>query len=120
MKFFNKKSLIVLCIFLIAIFAHAAFNKKPIKKEIEFPTKKLKDNTDVKLDDRFKSRYVFKIIKIRLICGDSSITARDAFELQKKICEYSYKYNLTQEEGFIIVHTESDFKLMLIINILTQ
>ena len=111
MKFFNKKSLIVLCIFLITIFAHAAFNKKPLKRAIKFPAETLKDNTDVKLDDRFKSRYVFKIIKIRLICGDTSITARDAFELQKKICEYSNKYNLTQEEGFIIVHTESDFKI---------
>ena len=51
MKFFNKKSLIVLCIFLIAILAHAAFNKKPLKRAIKFPTETLKDNTDVKLDD---------------------------------------------------------------------
>lgn len=118
MKFL--KSLIVLCIFLITVFAiYICFNKKPSKKDIEFPKEMLKEYIDTindadinfKLDENFNSEYVSKIIEVRLICGDNNLIVRDAIELQKKICEYSNKYNLTQEEGFIIVHTESDFKI---------
>ena len=118
MKFFNKKSLIVLCIFLITVF-YVIFNKKPLKKDIEFPKEILKEYIDTindadinfKLDENFNFEYVSKIIEVRLICGDSNLIVREVTELQKKICEYSNKYNLTQEEGFIIVHTESDFKI---------
>lgn len=118
MKFFNKKSLIVLCIFLITVF-YVVFNKKPLKKDIEFPKEILKEYIDTindadinfKLDENFNSEYVSRIIDVRLICGDSNLIVRDTIELQKKICEYSNKYNLTHEEGFIIVHTESDFKI---------
>jgi soluble lytic murein transglycosylase-like protein len=118
MKFFNKKSLIVLCIFLTTVFViYASFNKKSSKKDIEFPTEILKDYIDTindidinfKLDDGFNSKYVSRIIEARLTCEDN-IAVVDAIELQKKICKYSNKYNLTQEEGFIIVHIESDFK----------
>ena len=118
MKFFNKKSLIVLCIFLITVF-YVIFNKKPLKKDIDFPKEILKEYIDTindadinfKLDENFNSEYVSRIIDVRLICGDNNLIVKDAIELQKKICEYSNKYNLTQEEGFIIVHTESDFKI---------
>lgn len=118
MKFFNKKSLIVLCIFLITVF-YVVFNKKPLKKDIDFPKEILKEYIDTindadinfKLDENFNSEYISRIIDVRLICGDSNLIVRDVIELQKKICEYSNKYNLTQEEGFIIVHTESDFKI---------
>ena len=118
MKFFNKKSLIVLCIFLITVF-YVVFNKKPLKKDIDFPKEILKEYIDTindvdinfKLDENFNFEYVSKIIEVRLICGDSNLIVRDTIELQKKICEYSNKYNLTHEEGFIIVHTESDFKI---------
>ena len=118
MKFL--KSLIVLCIFLITVFAiYICFKKKPSKKDIEFPKEILKEYIDTindadinfKLDENFNFEYVSKIIEIRLICGDSNLIVREVTELQKKICEYSNKYNLTQEEGFIIVHTESDFKI---------
>ena len=118
MKFL--KSLIVLCIFLITVFAiYICFKKKPSKKDIEFPKEILKEYIDTindadinfKLDENFNFEYVSKIIEVRLICGDSNLTVREVTELQKKICEYSNKYNLTQEEGFIIVHTESDFKI---------
>ena len=118
MKFL--KSLIVLCIFLITVFAiYVCFKKKPSKKDIEFPKEILKEYIDTindadinfKLDENFNFEYVSKIIEIRLICGDSNLIVREVTELQKKICEYSNKYNLTQEEGFIIVHTESDFKI---------
>ena len=118
MKFL--KSLIVLCIFLITVFAiYICFKKKPSKKDIEFPKEILKEYIDTindadinfKLDENFNYEYVSKIIEVRLICGDSNLIVRDTIELQKKICEYSNKYNLTQEEGFIIVHTESDFKI---------
>ena len=116
MKFL--KSLIVLCIFLITVF-YVIFNKKPLKKDIEFPKEILKEYIDTindadinfKLDENFNFEYVSKIIEVRLICGDSNLIVREVTELQKKICEYSNKYNLTQEEGFIIVHTESDFKI---------
>lgn len=118
MKFFNKKSLIVLCIFLITVF-YVVFNKKPLKKDIDFPKEILKEYIDTindadinfKLDENFNSEYISRIIDVRLICGDSNLIVRDVIELQKKICEYSNKYNLTHEEGFIIVHTESDFKI---------
>ena len=118
MKFL--KSLIVLCIFLITVFAiYICFKKKPSKKDIEFPKEILKEYIDTindadinfKLDENFNFEYVSKIIEVRLICGDSNLIVREVTELQKKICEYSNKYNLTQEEGFIIVHTESDFKI---------
>ena len=118
MKFL--KSLIVLCIFLITVFAiYICFKKKPSKKDIEFPKEILKEYIDTindadinfKLDENFNFEYVSKIIEVRLICGDSNLIVRGETELQKKICEYSNKYNLTQEEGFIIVHTESDFKI---------
>ena len=118
MKFL--KSLIVLCIFLITVFAiYICFKKKPSKKDIEFPKEILKEYIDTindadinfKLDENFNYEYVSKIIEVRLICGDSNLIVRDTIELQKKICEYSNKYNLAQEEGFIIVHTESDFKI---------
>lgn len=118
MKFL--KSLMVLCIFLITVFAiYICFKKKPSKKDIEFPKEILKEYIDTindadinfKLDENFNFEYVSKIIEVRLICGDSNLIVREVTELQKKICEYSNKYNLTQEEGFIIVHTESDFKI---------
>ena len=118
MKFL--KSLIVLCIFLITVFAiYICFKKKPSKKDIEFPKEILKEYIDTindadinfKLDENFNFEYVSKIIEVRLICGDSNLIVREVTELQKKICEYSNKYNLTQKEGFIIVHTESDFKI---------
>lgn len=118
MKFL--KSLIVLCIFLITVFAiYICFKKKPSKKDIEFPKEILKEYIDTindadinfKLDENFNFEYVSKIIEVRLICGDSNLIVREVTELQKKICEYSNKYNLIQEEGFIIVHTESDFKI---------
>ena len=118
MKFL--KSLIALCIFLITVFAiYICFKKKPSKKDIEFPKEILKEYIDTindadinfKLDENFNFEYVSKIIEVRLICGDSNLIVREVTELQKKICEYSNKYNLTQEEGFIIVHTESDFKI---------
>ena len=118
MKFL--KSLIVLCIFLITVFAiYICFKKKPSKKDIEFPKEILKEYIDTindadinfKLDENFNFEYVSKIIEVRLICGDSNLIVREVTELQKKICEYSNKYNLTQEDGFIIVHTESDFKI---------
>lgn len=118
MKFL--KSLMVLCIFLITVFAiYICFKKKPSKKDIEFPKEILKEYIDTindadinfKLDENFNSEYVSRIIDVRLICGDNNLIVKDAIELQKKICEYSNKYNLTQEEGFIIVHTESDFKI---------
>lgn len=118
MKFL--KSLMVLCIFLITVFAISiCFKKKPSKKDIDFPKEILKEYIDTindadinfKLDENFNSEYVSRIIDIRLICGDNNLIVKDVIELQKKICEYSNKYNLTQEEGFIIVHTESDFKI---------
>ena len=118
MKFL--KSLMVLCIFLITVFAiYICFKKKPSKKDIEFPKEILKEYIDTindadinfKLNENFNFEYVSKIIEVRLICGDSNLIVREVTELQKKICEYSNKYNLTQEEGFIIVHTESDFKI---------